>query len=148
MKTKPQNSQSASLEALLQKDSEAFSQSADSDLQKQIMAAVEREAALENQSKSTVSTVRKTFTWLFSGLSLVAVASYLSISLMPQLTMQDDANRPQIPQFSINSKLHQVGENIEKVEVASISKMTSEKEAIEKDIQNIIKAFSVKANRV
>ncbi len=140
MNTTQQESQFEAIESLLNKDSKAFDNVADGDLQKQIMAAVEREVSGEEFGKPAL---KKSFNWLFSSLSIAAVATFFAIAVVPQWISKNDTNDPVFAKFSINKEIHKVTENIEKVEVASLNTMTSEKEALEKDIKSILKAFSI-----
>jgi len=137
--TQPEN-QFEAIESLLTKDSEVFNESIDTDLQKQIMAAVETESKRVEFKKPTS---KRSLTWLFSGLTLAAAASFLAITLAPQWMTDETMVTPIAPKFSINTELSKVGNNIEKAEVASLSKMTMEQQAIQKDIKNIMKAFSI-----
>jgi hypothetical protein len=140
MKTTQPDNQYEGLESLLNKDSKAFNESVDIDLQKQILAAVETEAKRVDYKKSAT---KRSLSWLFSGITLAAAASFLAITLVPQWVSEQKVETKVIPKFSINTELHKVGKNIEKAEVASISKMTTEQQAIKKDIKNILNAFSI-----
>ncbi len=140
MNTTQQESQFEAIESLLSKDSKAFNEAADSDLQRQIMAAVEREAYDQKIDKPAL---KKSFNWLFSSISIAAVATFFVIVVVPQWSSKNDPSDPVFTKFSINTEIHKVTENIEKVEVASLNTMTSEKEALEKDIKTILKAFSI-----
>ncbi len=131
-----------SLEKMLLKDSNFFKQQTDETLQKQIIAGVEREAT--STAKIKPLNIKK-LSWWFSGLSTAAIAGFLTITLLPQILVTDD-NTQIAPQILAQLDIQKIGENIETLETASISKMTTEKEALQKDIQSIIDAFKVSKN--
>ena len=96
------DNQFEAIESLLSKDSEAFNESIDSDLQKQILAAVETEAKRVEYKKPIK---KRSLTWLFSGLTLAAAASFLAITIAPQWMVEQKVDTPIVPKFSINTEL-------------------------------------------
>jgi len=140
MKTTQQDNQFEAIESLLSKDSVVFNESIDSDLQKQIMAAVETEAKRVEYKKPPS---KRSLSWLFSGLTLAVAAGFLVFTLVPQWISEKQLEAPIVPKFSFNNEIIKIENNLEKAEVASLSKMTTEQQAIQKDIKNIMKAFSI-----
>ncbi len=132
------------LASVLNKQSKEFIQQ-DDILQKQITAALEREATTlnSNVTKQPQSVIKRFFQFQYTAVALTFVAIISSIIITNTIPTDKERN-PQIVQIKPRLlKVESLDKIGNKIESESIAKMTHESEALKQDLKKLLLTFSL-----